>query len=75
MATATSPAQVYYARSDSDPTRFYIVAAVDGRCACGQKISGLYHCSCPDHVNRARDCKHVTRVVAGLIAPATARAA
>ena len=71
----TNPSQVYYARSDADPTRFYLVAAVDGRCACGQQIAGLWHCSCADHIHRARDCKHVKRVVAGLIAPATVRAA
>ena len=75
MATATSPVPVYYARSDSNPDLFYAVAAVDGRCSCGQQVAGLYHCSCPDHVHRARDCKHVKRVLAGQVAPAAVRAA
>ena len=73
--TTTHPAPVYYVRSDSNPNLFYTVAAVDGRCSCGQKIGGLWHCSCPDHVHRARDCKHVKRVVAGLVAPASVRVA
>ena len=75
MVTATSPVQVYYVRSDSNPALHYTVAAVDGRCACGQRIDGLYHCSCPDHIHRARDCKHVKRVLTGQVAPATIRAA
>ena len=75
MTTATSLVQVYYVRSDSNPALFYTVGAIDGRCACGQNISGLYHCSCPDHIHRARDCKRVKRVVAGQVAPAIVRAA
>ena len=66
---------MYYARSDSYSDLFYTVTAVDGRRACGQQVRGIYHCSCPDHVHCARDCKHVMRVLAGLIAPATVRAA
>jgi hypothetical protein len=75
MATATSPVTVYYARSDSNPDLVYTVAALDGRCPCGQQVRGIYHCSCPDHIHRARDCKHVKRALAGLIAPATVRVA
>ena len=73
MPTQT-PSSVYYLRSDTDPNLFYTVAQVDSRCACGQRIAGLLHCSCPDHVHRARDCKHVRRVLAGEIVPATVKA-
>ena len=75
MAT-TSPAPSYptipplvFVRSDSDPKLFYTVSTGDDRCACGQHLSGIYHCSCPDHVNRARDCKHVKRVLGVPVAP------
>lgn len=37
----TNPAPVYYVRSDSNPALFYTVAAVDGRCRCGQQTNGL----------------------------------
>src|SRR5215208_7438977 len=70
----TYPTSVYTVPSDSTPGLTYTVAAIDGVCACGQRIGGLWHCSCPNHVHRARDCKHVKRVVAGLLAPAAAAA-
>jgi hypothetical protein len=73
MPTTPQPT-VYYARSDANPTLFYLVAAVDGRCACGSKLRGLWHGTCPDHVNRDRDCKHIKRVLAGQIAPARRQA-
>lgn len=72
---ASSPSQVYYVRSDTDVDLFYLVAAVDDRCACGQKSYGLWHCSCPDHRYRARDCKHIRRVVEGQVAPARVKVA
>jgi hypothetical protein len=71
-STLTSP--VYYACSDSDSALFYLVAAVDGRCACGSKLCGLWHCTYPDHIYRARDCKHIQRVQAGELAPAKRQA-
>ena len=64
--------QRYFVPSDSVPGLTYTIAATDAGCACGQKVRGLYHCSCPDHVHRARDCKHIKRTVAGLLAPAQA---
>ncbi len=64
-------AALYFVRSDTNPNLFYTVGQVDGRCACGQRIAGLLHCQCADHVNRARDCKHVKRVLAGQALPAT----
>ena len=65
---------LYFVRSDRNPALFYTVAAVDGRCACSQRIVGLLHCQCPDHVHRARDCKHVHQVIAGQVVPATPKA-
>ena len=70
----TYPPSVYTVPSDSTPGLAYTVAAIDGVCACGQSTAGLWHCSCPDHVHRARGCKHVKCVVAGLVAPAAAAA-
>ena len=70
---AYQPDALYFVRS-SDPNLFYTVGQVDGRCQCGQRIPGLMHCQCPDHVHRARDCKHVRAVLAGQVAPATAKA-
>ncbi len=58
-------APLTFVRSDSTPDLFYTVAQVDDRCACGQRIVGLMHCSCPDHIHRARDCKHIRRALAG----------
>jgi hypothetical protein len=72
--TATPQPTVYYARSDRNPAIFYLVAAVDNRCRCGDKSRGLWHCGCPDHIYRARDCKHVKRVQAGALAPAKRQA-
>lgn len=66
---------MFFVRSDSDPRRFHTVAQIDGRCACGQQIAGLMHCSCPDHTHRARDCKHVKRVLAGQVRPARPKVA
>ena len=66
---------LYFVRSDTNPNLFYTVGQVDGRCACGQRIAGLMHCSCPDHVHRARDCKHVRAVLAGQAVPATVKGA
>jgi hypothetical protein len=57
---------LWFVRSDSNPDRFYAVG-VDPRTA-------LYVCECPDHVNRRRDCKHVQRVQAGTVQPATRKA-
>lgn len=73
--TTHTPAPVYtgpiwYAPS-STPGKFYIVG-VDAAdfCKCGQRVAGVYHCECPDHVHRARDCKHIRAVVAGAVNPA-----
>ncbi len=63
--TAAYTAPLYFVRSDSNPRRFYTVAQLDDRCSCGQRIAGLMHCSCPDHIHRAHDCKHVRRALAG----------
>ena len=65
MQTQSITSPLYFVRSESDPRRFYTIAQLDDRCACGQQISGLMHCSCPDHIHRARDCKHVRQVLAG----------
>ena len=66
---------LYFVRSSTNPHLFYTVGQVDGRCACGQRIAGLLHCQCPDHVHRAHDCKHVRAVLAGQAVPATLKAA
>lgn len=58
-STPAYHAPLYFVRSDTDPRRYYSIAQVDDRCACGQRIAGLLHCSCPDHLHRARDCKHI----------------
>ena len=71
---AYQPEALYFVRSDKRPHVFYTVGQVDNRCACGQHIAGLWHCSCPDHINRVHDCKHIDRVVSGEIRPATVKA-
>ena len=71
---AYQPDALYFVRSGRNPNLFYTVGQVDGRCACGQRIAGLLHCQCPDHIHRARDCKHVRQVVAGSVRPATVKA-
>ena len=72
MVAVNSPAQAYpktavvwYVPSDSTPGLTYAVTSRPGVCPCGQKVDGLYHCSCPDHIHRARDCKHVRRALHG----------
>ena len=65
MQTQSITSPLYFVRSDSNRDLFYTVAAIDDRCACGQNIAGLYHCSCPDHIHRARDCKHIRAALAG----------
>ena len=77
MQAQSTTAPLYFVRSSSNRDLFYTVAAVDDRCACGQPIAGLMHCSCPDHVHRARDCKHVRQAHAGqaVAAKPTARPA
>ena len=69
------PGALYFVRSDRNPNLFYTVGHVEGRCACGQRIVGLLHCQCQDHILRAHDCKHVRRVVAGQVRPAMVKAA
>ena len=64
------PGALYFVRSDRNPNLFYTVGHVEGRCACGQRIVGLLHCQCPDHIHRARDCKHVRSVIRGEVRPA-----
>ena len=71
---AYQPDALYFVRSDRNPNLFYTVGQAGGRCACGQRIGGLWHCQCPDHIHRARDCKHVRAVVAGSVRPATVKA-
>ncbi len=61
----TSTAVVWYVPSDSTPGLTYSVTSRPGICPCGQKVEGIYHCSCPDHIHRARDCKHVKRALHG----------
>lgn len=68
QALTPSPAYtgpLYFVRSDAHPTRYYAVG-VDPR-------TDLYVCECPDHMNRARDCKHIRRVQAGTITPAASK--
>ncbi len=65
MQTQSITAPLFFVRSTTNRDLFYTVAQIDDRCACGQQISGLMHCSCPDHVHRARDCKHVRQVLVG----------
>ena len=74
VSQSTTATALYFVRSDKRPHVFYTVAAIDNRCACGQRIAGLLHCQCADHINRAHDCKHVERVLRGEIAPATLKA-
>ena len=64
-AVYTGP--IWYAPS-STSGKFYLVGldATDF-CKCGQRVPALYHCECPDHVHRARDCKHIRAVVAGAV--------
>jgi hypothetical protein len=70
LSSPSRPVSVYrdllwYARSDADPHRFYIVS-IDPR-------TELYICECPDHQVRRRDCKHIKRVQSGLIRPGKPR--
>lgn len=64
-AVYTGP--IWYAPC-STPGTFYTVGLdAAAFCKCGQQIAGLYHCECPDHVHRARDCKHIRAVVSGVV--------
>lgn len=65
VPTPSYTGALFFARADSDHHRFYTVAQVDGRCPCGDKSRGVMHCQCPDHLNRARDCKHIKRALRG----------
>ncbi len=72
---AITPTQSYtgplWFAPSSTPNKFYIVGVDAGEfCKCGQRVAGLFHCECPDHVHRARDCKHIRAVVAGAVKPA-----
>ena len=65
MQTQSTTRLLYFVRSTTNRDLFYTVAQLDDRCACGQCIAGLMHCSCPDHIHRARDCKHIKQALAG----------
>lgn len=61
--TDETGADVYYVQSETDPTRNYKVRRFRG---------GRWDCTCPDHTNRDRNCKHVNRAIdvrAGAIDP------
>jgi len=52
--TAEESADTYYVTSDSDPTLNYKVRRFSG---------GRWDCTCPDHTNRDRNCKHIERAM------------
>ena len=60
MTPSSNP--LYYVRSDSDPTVFYMVTT-DAR--------GLLHCECKSSQYRRTPCKHQRQVYEGTVRPAT----
>ena len=63
--TNQTPSQVYYVRSDTDPTHFYAVNT-DAR--------GLLRCECKSAQYRRTPCKHQRQVCEGKVRPATPKA-
>ncbi len=62
MQTFT-PNQVYYVRSSSSPTTFYLVA---------ENSRGFLECDCKgSQFRRDRPCKHCKAVASGQVKPAT----
>jgi hypothetical protein len=65
--TIQTPTALYYARSATDPTRFYTVT---------RDTAGRLDCECPDRkYNRNKFCKHVRAIIHGEALPAQLKTA